>query len=142
MIAIEPPRVETWQTRLEAVIVRQYAGAFEWGVRDCATLFADVADALTGADPFAAFRPWASDIAAARALARSGASSVADYIDARFRAVAPSEARQGDVGYVPGLADRLACPAVILGPHAMSWRPDGLIVFDRALITRAFAVGN
>lgn len=133
-------RVENWQQRFEAVIIRHHAGSFEWGVRDCATLFCDVAEALTGSDPFAAYRPWASEIAAARALARSGSSSVADYIEAKFRAVAPSEARHGDAGYAPGVADRLACPAIITGAHAISWRPDGLVMFDRSLITRAFLI--
>lgn len=133
-------RVEGWEQRLDAVIRWHHAGGFEWGARDCATLFADVASALTGRDPFAEFRPWPSEMAAARSLARSGAVSVPEYIAARFRAVAPSLARLGDVGYPDGPADRLACPAIILGPHAMSWRPDGLVLFSRALIARAFEV--
>lgn len=164
-----PPRARLpdWEARLHDVEVRHAGGAWVWGRHDCAALFADAVEAVTGRDPFAVFlgasdahfatapgasgarlasapgatyQRWASEREAAEALARSGFRSVRALVVDRFRPIAPAAARRGDVGYVSGVSDRLASPAVILGPVALSWRPDGRVVFSRDLIVEAFAI--
>lgn len=132
-------RLDNWPERLAVVVSRHRRATFAWGRADCATFFADAVAAVTGDDPFAAYRPWDSQLAAATRLVRAGCRSVEQFVAARFHEIAPSAAGRGDVGY---LAERsaLTCPAVIVGAEALSMSETGLVAVPRSLIVRAFRI--
>ena len=50
------PRCHDWPERLAELVAARVAMPFAWGTNDCCTFAADVALAITGADPFAAHR--------------------------------------------------------------------------------------
>lgn len=134
-------RLDDWPERLMATIAVHQAAPFTWGQHDCATFFADCVAAVSGVDPFAEFRPWTSEHSALRALAKSGSASVAEFVAQNFDEIVPADARRGDIGWV-GEPTALACPAILVGAVAMSRDDRGFIVFSRALITRAFKIGD
>lgn len=66
-------RLPDWDGRLMRLLRERAAGAFAWGVRDCATLAADAVVAVTGRDPLAALRGrWSTARAAARVMRQVG----------------------------------------------------------------------
>jgi len=133
-------RLPDWPERLVATIERHRAAPFAWGAHDCATLFADCVEAVTGADPLAAYRPWDGESAALRALARAGFGSMRDFVDAHFRAVPAVLARRGDL-VLPAAAPALMCPAVVTGAEAVSRDLSGWIVAPVAVMACAWRVG-
>lgn len=133
-------RLVDWDQRLVAVIAEHQSRPFAWGEADCAALFAAAVAAVTGRDPLAAFRPWASEHDALRRLAGTGAPSVVAWVAERFDEIVPADARRGDVGYAAE-AEMLSFPAIIVGALAMSRNAEGWIIIPRARIVRAFKVG-
>lgn len=49
-------RLQDWPERLAELVAARVAMPFAWGTHDCCTFAADVALAITGADPFAQHR--------------------------------------------------------------------------------------
>lgn len=133
-------RLVNWDTRLVDVLTLHQARDFGWGASDCATLFADCAEAVTGVDPLAAFRPWASERQAMGALLKSGYDTVADWVAASFDEIVPADARRGDVGYAKDVA-MLSFPAIVCGAVAMSRDDQGWIILPRTRLVRCFKVG-
>lgn len=134
-------RRDDWDQRLMAVIVEHQAVGFAYGRADCATLFADVVEAVTGVDPLAEHRGrWKSERGALRVLASTGADSVAAWVAARFKEIEPVDARRGDVGY-PADAHELGFPAVVVGATAMSRDESRWLVIPRRRLVRCFQVG-
>lgn len=129
-----------WSERLIATLIRHQAQPFGWGGSDCATLFADAVEAVTGVDPLAEWRPWADRTAAERALVRSGYRSVAELVVDRFPEITPATAQRGDIGFTIEF-HRLMSPAVVVGSEAVSRDQKGWIVFPRTELVRAFKVG-
>lgn len=133
-------RVRDWPLRLEEVIERYQAGAFAWGGMDCFTLPMDVAAALTGVDPWADERTYATEIGAARKLKRLGFADVADAFAAKFSEIPSALAQRGDIGTVVD-ADGAACGVVVLGTLVAGMSPvSGLTFLPRARLVRAFRV--
>jgi hypothetical protein len=69
-----------------------------WGENDCATFVGGAVNAATGKDPLKGLR-WSSQAGAMRVLKREGGMEAA--LDKRFKRVAPSMAKRGDIAGVP-----------------------------------------
>jgi len=137
---LELTRLDDWPERLMATIERHRMAAFEWGVYDCATLFADAVEAVTGVDPLSQYRPWKSERSARMKMIRAGWKDMKAFARDHFPEIAPSMARRGDVGFAQQ-ANALSCPAVIVGAHAVSRDEKGWIVMPASVLTIAFRVG-
>lgn len=126
---------------LREAVQRHLAQPFVPGVSDCATLFADAVLAMTGFDPIADGRDYATLQDALRNIRRAGHRTMADLVAARFREIHPSEAQRGDLGM---LADAeigaITSPLVMLGADAATKSLAGPVIVSRGLIVRAFAV--
>lgn len=133
-------RKEDWPHRLEGVVDLYLGSRFSWGVADCGTFFADCVRLMTGFDPIADVRGYNNERTALKRLKASGFDTVEALVASRFPPVAPSLAQRGDLGYPAGAHDRLMSPAVITGSQAHAMTPDGMTVFSRSLIIRAWAV--
>ena len=133
-------RLPDWPDRLLAAIAAQQMQPFVWGHADCATLFADCVQAITGEDPLAAYRPWHSPASAARAVFSAGCRDAADFVRMILPAIPPAAAGRGDFGYAAGPRDRLQFPAVIVGGEALSRNETGWVLFSRSLITEAYTI--
>jgi hypothetical protein len=137
---LELTRLENWPDRLMATVERHRTAEFEWGVYDCATLFADAVQAVTGTDPLAAFRPWKTERSARMKMIKGGWKDMKSFCRDHFPDVAPSKAGRGDLGFA-AQSHNLMCPAVIVGAHAVSRDEKGWIVMPTSLLTLAFKVG-
>lgn len=133
-------RLPDWELHLDMVLAFHRDGPFDWGVRDCATLFTGSVAALTGFDLRAGLPPWFSRNSALRSLAKGGYGSVRALAEAHLAAIHPSAASVGDVGF-PDAPDALACPAIIIGAEAVSMQQDGWIVLPRSYLATAHRVG-
>lgn len=133
-------RAERWAVVLRAELHRHRDRPFEWGVSDCATMFADAVLSMTGVDPIEEYRGYTSEAGALRMLAKSGAGSMVDYIARLFPEIPPSMAGRGDLVYAPDAMGPLMCPAVLDGAYAHSKNQTGPLMWSRAVISRAFAV--
>lgn len=133
-------RNEDWPHRLEGVVGLYRGARFAWGVTDCGTFFADCVMLSTGWDPIADIRGYHDERSALKRLKAAGFDTVEALVASRFPPVAPALAQRGDLGYPSGSHDRLMSPAVIMGAEAHAMTPQGLTVFPRALIVRAWAV--
>lgn len=133
-------RVEGWPERLMRLVDRHRAAEFEWGVYDCATLFAGAVEAVTGMDPLEKYRPWKSERSARMKMIKAGWKDMQAFCFDHFPEVSAVRARRGDVGFGK-LAHSLSCPAVVVGAHAVSRDANGWIVLPTSLLTTAFRVG-
>lgn len=138
------PRLDRWPALLREVLSRHAAAPFEWGVSDCAILFAEAVRVVTGYDPIFDGREYASAQGALRNVRAAGFRCMTELVAARFHEIPPAHARRGDLGYTAeSLADDggpLVCPAVINGAIAHSKTLAGHVIVPRGLIVRAFAV--
>jgi len=133
-------RPADWPKRLRGVIARHRAAPFAWGDSDCAMLFAEAVEAMTGYNPIADGGTYTTRIGALRGLKKLGFDSVLDLVAARFVEIPPAHAMRGDLGFVAEV-DPLSSPAVIDGAVAHSKRDDvGHVLVPRGHIVRAFAV--
>lgn len=67
------PRLEDWQTRLDAVVRGALRRPFAWGQQDCASFALACVEAITGRDPGAQYRGnYDSALGATRILMRFG----------------------------------------------------------------------
>lgn len=123
-------------------IARHQAAPFAWGRYDCATLFGDVVEAVTGGNPIARHGPWFSARMALKQLRLAGAQDARSFVAMHLPRVDASAARRGDVGYPAGAIAALQMPAVVVGAEAVSRDERGWIVFPRSLLVECFAVGT
>lgn len=92
-------RFHDWQSRLQAALAARQHSPFEWGQHDCCLFVCDCIEAMTGRDPAADVRGYASDREAARLVRELGGMRAIG--SARFGAeIAPALAQVGDVGLV------------------------------------------
>lgn len=124
-----------------AALEYQMEGPFEWGKRDCGTMYAHAVTAMTGCDPMCDFGVWDSEISALKCLAKTGHQTMLSYVSAYFQMIAPSQAGRGDIGF-PDNRERLSCPAIITGSEAVSRNQSGILMIPRSSITVAFRVGR
>lgn len=133
-------RIENWPGRLMVTVERHRNAEFEWGQYDCATLFADAVEAITGTDPLERFRPWISEKSARLKMIKNGWKDMRAFCRDHFPEIPPSRAGRGDLGF-PAQSHNLMCPAVIVGANAVSRDEKGWIVMPTAILTVAFKVG-
>jgi hypothetical protein len=128
-------RLDDWQPRLSAVIHARFTQPFAWGIQDCCRFPAACVEAVTGVDPMATLE-YATE-AEARRIIRAG-GGLPKMIAARLgKEVLPALAQPGDVGlYLQGKRHAIAV-------NVGQWYapgPDGLVVLDPAVMTRAWRV--
>jgi hypothetical protein len=129
-----------WADRLLAVVAHHRAQPFAWGQYDCATLFAEAVQAVTGCHVLAAYMPYDSERGALEMLASSGQRHMLDWCRYRFPEIPVSMARRGDLVF-PEKIGRLACPAVVLGSDAVSRDEKSWLCMPTGLMITAFKVG-
>lgn len=120
------------------MLARHRALSFEWGVSDC-SMFAEVVTVMTGFNPAAGVRRYASALTARTALQALGYRSVLELVIANFDEIPPSRAQRGDLGFT-GDVMALTSPAVIDGAMAHSKGEQGYVSVPRGHLLRAFAV--
>lgn len=139
-----PSRLKGWEARLADTIGSHAAMPFAWGRADCLCLVGDVAVALVGEDPMAAFRGrYRTALGAKRLLHRQGYADVAAALAGRFEEIAPAMARRGDCGLVGDdeLATVIVTGAEVVGKSAATTGGIGLAVLSRDRMVRAFRIG-
>lgn len=130
-----------WESALRAVVARHRALPFGWGTSDCFVFPMDCVEAVTGRDPWAAVRGYASEQAAARLLVAHGLRDVADAFAAVLPEIHPAEAGRGDLAVVAAAGSGEIGGAVCLGPVVAAKGRDGLSFLPRTAMVRAFRVG-
>lgn len=65
-------RLTDWQTRFSDFGKARASMPFAWGSNDCCSFVAAAVEALTGRNPMAGVDPYASEIGAAKLIARAG----------------------------------------------------------------------
>lgn len=142
MVGRERParaRLQDWPERLAELVEARRTMAFAWGGNDCCLFAADAVLAMTGADPAAAFRGYASEDEAAR-LIRDGLEEVVAAALAEFGAGAchPAFVQRGDLALV--LMGNQPTVTVVLGATVAGPGPDGLVFLPAGAVLRAWSI--
>jgi len=96
--AFSAPRAGDWEAALGAFLAACEGRPYAWGEHDCALFAAGAVQAMTGADPAAAFRGrYRSKRGAAKALRELGAGTLEATIDGLFETITPAFAQRGDL---------------------------------------------
>lgn len=112
-----PARKVGWEVALVGVQSRLQSEQFSYGA-DCMTMICDVALAITGVDPMAAYRGSYKDKRSATAtLKKAGYRSISAALAGNFVECAPSAARRGDCGFIERDGEEMA--VLVLG--VMVW---------------------
>jgi hypothetical protein len=127
---------------LEAVLARHRASAFQWGVYDCATLWIECVEVVTGERPVRAGVRWRSKRGALAALRREGASSVDEYLERRFTGSTWLRPRVGDLAeLLVAPRGRLTSPGVCLGSSVVFRSETGWHVHPADAMAKIWRVG-
>lgn len=138
-LARAPQRLRLWQPLFRAELARLAALAPGWGRLDCLTLPRDMVCAITGADPALWPSGWTDARSARRVMARHGCRDAGEVLAAVLDEIAPTFARQGDVGTIEGPDGPAGC--VVIGETLAVVRESGLhLLTPRHQLRRAFRV--
>ena len=131
-------RLHDWQLRLAEFAAARRALPFAWGANDCCLFAADAALSMTGHDPAAGLRGYATALQAARVLRAHG--GVQGLADARLgERVGPLMARVGDVVLVQmGNHDALG---VCNGTSLIGPGPAGIVAIGMGHAKAAWRIG-
>lgn len=124
---------------MRRIILTHTAQDFAWGTSDCSFVF-DIIRDITGFDPIASIRGYASEAGALRALRAAGYVTTLDLVEKNFVEIPPAMAQRGDIGYPANIPHPLMSPAIIDGPNCYSKEPRGAVVFPRIHLARAWKV--
>ena len=119
-------RIENWHEALADVLANHGARPFEWGQSDCFNLSMDAVQAITGTDPYAKQRRVKSEAGAAKALRKSGFSTVGEALVAAFPETHRAFARAGDLAVMLTDDGQESC-GVVTGSHVACRGRDGLL---------------
>ncbi|ODR93520.1 hypothetical protein AUC70_11685 [Methyloceanibacter stevinii] len=130
----------TTRRRIFELFAKERQTPFEWGVSDCLTWCAGVAEALTGQDPVSHLRGrYSTARGAQRVMVRSGWKDMADVAASVATEIAPSAACDGDWGWFRN-ADGTDGLGVICGAMLVARGEQGLAQLSRMKVERAFRV--
>lgn len=132
-------RVRGWERALLDVVAKHRAQPFAWGTSDCFTLPLDAIVAITGTDPWPGLHDYDSRISAARCLSLQGYENLAAAFADKFPEVPVSFAQRGDVGVVNDQGN--ICGALFLASGCVGKTENGVVLFPREAVKRAFKVG-
>lgn len=134
------PRLQDWPERLAALVEARREAPFAWGSHDCVLFVADAILAVTGEDPAAAFRGYASEEEAERILGAQGLEVTVAGALAEFGCgdCPPALAQRGDVALA--LLGNQPTMVVVLGEVLAGPGPRGLVFLPPARIQRAWSV--
>jgi hypothetical protein len=135
-------RVSGWDRAVEEVATRHLSIAPEWGVSDCLMATGDAILAVTGIDPFKAFRGrYKTEAGAAKKMRQNGCANVRDVFEI-FLGLEPVNrlsARRGDVGVVTINGEYVA--GFVCGSGFAIKQPHGLSFLPVTDIEQAYKVG-
>ncbi|MEF2073476.1 DUF6950 family protein [Consotaella aegiceratis] len=131
-------RVTGWEQALVRAIERHAAMPFAWGKSDCGYLAFDCIEAVTGADPFADFRSYTTELGAARKLRRAGFETVEDLFASVLEDTPPTLAQRGDIGVIERGGQLAGCVFTSFGVAVKS--DCGVSYEPITAVTRAFKV--
>lgn len=135
------PRENDWDHRLARVTEKHMRLSGEWGATDCLLTVGEAIEAVTGNDPFAAYRGrYKTERGAARVMRRNGCKDVEAVLARLFQPVGRLLAQRGDVGTVMQGGALTAGYVTEYGFAAKG--PNGLIFHPVTEIVSAFKVGR
>jgi len=139
-VAPQKPRLQDWPERLAALVEARREAPFAWGSNDCALFAADAIIAVTGDDPAASFRGYASEQEAEGVLRTLGLEGTVAAALAEFGcgACQPGLVQRGDVALA--LLGNQPTMTVVLGEVLAGPGPEGLVFLPMARILRAWSV--
>lgn len=133
------PRLSDWDRRLARVTEKHMRLSGAWGASDCLMTVGDAIEAVTGENPFAAYRGrYTTQAGAARVMRREGCNDVEDVLARLFQPVGRLLAQRGDVGTVMQ-GDALTAGYVTEYGFAAKG-PDGLVMHPQTAIVSAYRV--
>lgn len=135
-------RAKNWGSALTHFVSGRINAPFAWGPNDCASFCADAGIAMGCADFHEGVRGHYTNAAGAvRALRRAGFDGLEALLRARLDECPPSQARRGDVGFVP--ADDAFGGTVVLfdGLQVIGPGEKRLVRWPREKATLAFRLG-
>lgn len=138
------PRQPGWEPRYIAALERHMAAPFEWGVSDCLSVVADVAEAICGVNPLPAKRRrYRTAPGAARQLRRLGYQTIEEALGGTFEQIPVLKARRGDCGVLEQMVDGETQQAavIVMGAIAVGKGPDGPMHVPLGRLKAAFAIG-
>lgn len=138
------PRQPGWEPRYVAVLERHMAAPFEWGVSDCLSVVADVAEALCGKNPLPAKRRrYRTAPGAARQMRKLGFETIEEALAATYSQIPVLKARRGDCGVLEQLVDGRPQQAavIVMGAIAVGKGPDGPMHVPLTRLKATFAIG-
>lgn len=140
-------RVDDWPSALASALVEGQRTPFAWGQNDCVLFAGTVAEALTGEDPFAAYRNrYATPKGALRIVKkRTAAGTLRAAVTQELGAEIPAiQAQRGDIVLievepVAGFGEALG---VCDGAQALFLtEPQGIVAYPMADIACAWPIG-
>lgn len=135
-------RVVDWVEQMEQVIAEHGYRPFERGRSDCFCLSMDVAEAVTGTDPFADKRGYTTERGALRMVKRMGVETLADALALRLVECPPMIARRADlVTFGDGLGVGVVTGAMVVSKDPASKSAGHMIVLPLHAAARAFRIG-
>lgn len=133
-------RLEDWPERLAELVAARRDTPFRWGEHDCCLFAADAVLAITGEDPAASFRGYASEAEAERLLGAAGLEGTVATALADFGAGAchPGFAQRGDLALV--VLGNQPTLTVVVGDQIAGPGPDGLVFLPLGRALRAWSI--
>lgn len=131
-------RVLGWEEALVAAIEKHGKQPIVFGVSDCALLPADCILAITGADPFAAFRDYTTEAGGAKLMLKAGFPDLPSLFASVLTEVPPALAQRGDVGFV--LRNGAYSGGVVTSFGFASKGQNGVVYEPITAVARAFKV--
>ena len=144
--AVEPARrLRQWATEgaIENAMARVAGRPMAWGRDDCCLWVADIVAEMTGRDPAAAFRGYATSTGALRRLGIGGLAAALAAVAAReaWPEIDPEMAVTGDIGLVGNMMSDFGGAAVIRYEGWWVGREDfGVGFLPTAAVTRAWCL--
>lgn len=133
-------RLQDWPERLAELVEARREAPFEWGSNDCALFMGDAVAAVTGVDPMAALRGYASEAEAEAILGEEGLEALMARTLGAFGCgeCPPELAQRGDVALA--LLGNQPTMVVVLGEVLAGPGPRGLVFLPMRRILRAWSV--
>lgn len=137
-------RRDNWRSRYAEFMDLTRRVPFAWGEADCAEGFAfGAVEAITGHDMGAEFRgTYSNEEEAASVLKAKGVKNLADLIGLYLPEQHPSEARNGDIGFIPDKGPLGGSLCLFDSTGVFVKTSDGHGMRPRQDATRSFRVGE
>lgn len=142
---LELKRQIGWEARYIETLERHMAAPLEYGVSDCITIPADIAEAMCGKNPLPKkVRTYKDDSSALRMMAKYGFKTIEDLLERIFPEINKQQVRRGDCGTFEQSVDgknQLTC-VIVVGPVAIGRGKDGQVCIPIDRLRKTYAIGG